>query len=313
MNRSSPHAERLLDAERRLFAAYDLPHEYEEHRLRDPDLTVAVRVLGEGEPLVLVHGSGMCAATWAPLLPHLSGRRVIAVDLPGFGCSDPCSYGGRPLRAHAVAQLTSLLDALGLERADVAGTSLGAMWALCLALDAPDRAGRVTALGVPAVCLPGMRGDGFFRLMTTPGLGRLVARAPVPGSPAKVRRAITPALGAPATQAQPDAFFEVVAAAMAMPGWSDAMWTHLNRAMRFGRPRPENQFTDDELARIAAPVRFIWGTDDVYGPPSIGRRAAERMPDARVTVVPGGHAPFLDDPEGCARLILAASPQADVC
>jgi pimeloyl-ACP methyl ester carboxylesterase len=309
MSRSTPQSERLLAAERQLFAAHGIPHEHDEHRLRDPDLTVAVRVLGDGEPLVLVHGSGMCAATWAPLLPHLSGRRLIAVDLPGFGLSDPCSYRGRPLRAHAVVQLTSLLDALGLERAELVGTSLGAMWALCLALDAPKRVERVTALGVPAVCLPGMQSETFFRLMTTPGLGRLVARAPAPSSPAKVRKAITPALGAPAAQGQPDAFFAVVGAAMAMPGWSEAMWTHLNLAMRFGRQRPENVFGDDELRRIEAPVRFIWGTDDVYGPPSIGERAASLMPDARVDVIPGaGHAPFLDDPEACARLVLSTPP-----
>jgi pimeloyl-ACP methyl ester carboxylesterase len=88
-----------------------------------------------------------------------------------------------------------------------------------------------------------------------------------------------------------------------MPGWREAMWTHLNLAMRFGRERPENVLTDEELRLIATPVQFIWGQDDVYGGPEIGRRAVALMPDARIEVMPGNHAPFLDDPEHCAALI----------
>src|SRR4051812_3641212 len=76
---------------------------------------------------------------WAPVMAHLAGCRSIAIDLPGFGLSDPYSYSGRPLRAHADAQLTSVLDALALDRAVLVGTSLGGMWVLCLAVDAPER------------------------------------------------------------------------------------------------------------------------------------------------------------------------------
>ena len=96
-------------------------------------------------------------------------------------------------------------------------------------------------------------------------------------------------------------------ATMAMPGWRLAMSSHLNRAMRSGRPLPENLFTDDELRSIELPVRFVLGDDDVYGSPEIGRRAAALMPDARVDVLPAGHAPFADEPETCAALIRGAS------
>ena len=81
------------------------------------------------------------------------------------------------------------------------------------------------------------------------------------------------------------------------------MWSHLNLAFRAGRPRPGNHFSDDELRRITTPVLFIWGDEDVYGGPGIGRRACEVMPNAQLEVLPGGHAPFLDDPERCAALI----------
>jgi pimeloyl-ACP methyl ester carboxylesterase len=105
-------------------------------RLVDPPVSVRVTEVGDGPPLVFVHGGGMSASTWAPLMPYLATDRLIAFDLPGFGLSDPFDYSGRRLRSHAVAQLTSLLGALGLEQAPVVGTSLGGMWALCPALDA---------------------------------------------------------------------------------------------------------------------------------------------------------------------------------
>ena len=78
--------------------------------------------------------------------------------------------------------------------------------------------------------------------------------------------------------------------------------------MRSGREQPGNALTDDELRAIAPPVLFIWGEDDVYGRPEIGRRAAALIPEARIEVVPGNHAPFLDDPERCAALIRELVP-----
>ncbi|MGB9183865.1 MAG: alpha/beta fold hydrolase [Solirubrobacteraceae bacterium] len=175
--RASDHATVAFElAERRLFGACGV--QVASRRVRQADPPVAVRVLeaGEGPPLVLVHGSGMSASTWAPLMSYLGTRRVIAFDLPGFGLSDAFDYSGRSLRAHAVAQLSSLLDALDLERVPIVGTSLGGMWALCLAVDAPDRVAAVASLGVPAVALPGMHGDPFFTALSTPGLRRLAAR-----------------------------------------------------------------------------------------------------------------------------------------
>ena len=125
-------------AERRLFAACGVQVASRRVRLADPPVAVRVLEAGDGPPLVLVHGSGMSASTWAPLMPYLGHHRLIAFDLPGFGLSDAFDYSGRPLRSHAVAQLTSLLDALDLERVPIVGTSLGGMWALYLAVAAPN-------------------------------------------------------------------------------------------------------------------------------------------------------------------------------
>jgi pimeloyl-ACP methyl ester carboxylesterase len=248
----------------------------------------------------------MSAPTWTPLLAELRDRRVHAVDLPGFGLSDPLDYTGRTLRRHAVAQVGSMLDALGLERARIVGTSLGAMWGLCMALDRPERVISVVGLGIPAVSLPGMRGNAFFRAMTTPGVRALVRRAPVPRSAKGMRRASVDAMGRHAVDRMPDAYFDVVRATMLMPGWRTAMYTHLNLALHAGRPRPENLLSDAELRSIEVPVRFVLGDADVYGGPEVVERAVRLMPDARLEVLPGGHAPFLDDPARCAELIRMA-------
>ena len=305
-NAEGSAAQAFLAAERRLLDEFGVAAESLRLPLADPSLQLRFLETGHGEPTLVIHGSGMSAPTWAPLLAELPDRRIHAVDLPGFGLSDPHDYTGRSLRRHAVAQVGSMLDALGLERARIVGTSLGAMWALCMALEQPERVVSVVGLGIPAVSLPGMRGNAFFRAMTTPGVRALVRHVPVPKSLNGMRRASRDAMGRHAVDRMPDAYFDVVRATMLMPAWRTAMYTHLNLALRSGRPRPENLFTDAELRSIEVPVRFILGDADVYGGPEVGERAVKLMPDARLDVLPGGHAPFLDDPARCAELIRAA-------
>jgi pimeloyl-ACP methyl ester carboxylesterase len=291
------------EAEQQLFQACGVSVATRRVPLADPPLNVRVLEVGEGPPLLLVHGSGMSASTWAPLIPYLGRHHVIALDLPGFGLSDPFDYGGQSLRQHAVAQLSSLLDALGLERVPVIGTSLGGMWALSLAVAAPARVSVVVSLGVPAVVLPGMRGDPFFTALSTPGLRHLVSRLGSP-SVAMTRRSLAGGvIGPAAAERAPEGFFEVVHAGMQQPGFRTAMLSHMWLAMRFGRPRPENFLSEQELRTITAPVLMIWGADDPYGGPEIGRAACEVIPDGRLEVIPGRHAPFLDDPERCGALI----------
>jgi pimeloyl-ACP methyl ester carboxylesterase len=298
-------------AERRLFAACGVEVEVRRVRLADPPVAVRVIEAGDGPPLVLVHGSGMSASTWAPLMPHLDGHRLIAFELPGFGLSGPFDYSGRPLRAHAVAQLTSLLDALELERVPIVGTSLGGMWALSLAVEAPNRVAAVGSLGVPAVALPGMHGDPGFTALSTPVVRQIVARIGSPSLAMTRRTMASGVIGPRAAAKAPEGFFEVVHAGFRQPGFWTAMLTHMQLALRLGRPRPVNFLSDTELRQLAMPVLMIWGDEDPYGGPEIGRRACALMPNARLEVIPGRHAPFLDDPERCGALIDELARQAN--
>ena len=270
--RTSDHATVAFElAERRLFGACGV--QVASRRVRQADPPVAVRVLeaGEGPPLVLVHGSGMSASTWAPLMPYLGTRRLIAFDLPGFGLSDAFDYSRRPLRAHAVAQLTSLLEALGLERVPIVGTSLGGMWALCLALDAPDRIAALASLGVPAVALPGMHGDPFFTALSTPGLRQLAARIRSPNVATTRRSLARGVVGPRAAERAPDGFFEVVHEGMRQPGFRTAMLSHMRLAMRLGRPRAENFLSGRATAAPGARAH------------DLGRRGPLRRPRDRPT------------------------------
>jgi pimeloyl-ACP methyl ester carboxylesterase len=148
-----------------------------------------------------------------------------------------------------------------------------------------------------------MHGDPAFTALSTPGLRQLIARIGPPNVAITRRALARGVLGRRAAERAPEGFFDVVHEGMRQPGYQTAMLSHMALAMRFGRPRPSNFLSDAELRAIPAPVLLIWGDEDPYGGPEIGRRAAELIPDARLEVMPGRHAPFLDDAAHCGALV----------
>jgi pimeloyl-ACP methyl ester carboxylesterase len=81
---------------------------------------------GAGAPLVLLHALGSRRQAWDPVLPGLAEQfDVIAVDLPGFGESEPLPAGIEPHPAVLAANVARLLDELGIARPHVVGNSLG--------------------------------------------------------------------------------------------------------------------------------------------------------------------------------------------
>ena len=89
---------------------------------------------GRGEPLLLIHPLGSELVVWEPVLELLAAERdVIAVDMPGFGASPPLPKGQAYSPQGLAAALAGFLDALGIERAHLAGNSLGGWVALELA------------------------------------------------------------------------------------------------------------------------------------------------------------------------------------
>lgn len=100
-------------------------------------LRVAMRIQGEGEPLLLINGMTRPLQSWDPFTKELRERKVISFDTPGVGGSRT------PLRPLSIAELAivavAVLDAAGVDDADVLGYSHGGAVAQQLALDVPDR------------------------------------------------------------------------------------------------------------------------------------------------------------------------------
>ena len=106
--------------------------------------------VGSGFPALLIHGSGPGVSAWANwrlVMPALSERlRVIAPDMAGFGFSERPAGISYDLDTW-VAQAISVLDALGLEQADVVGNSFGGALALAMAIRHPQRVRRLVLMG----------------------------------------------------------------------------------------------------------------------------------------------------------------------
>ena len=117
---------------------------------------------GQGDPVLLIHGSGPGVSAWANwrlVMPQLAQqRRVIAPDMAGFGYSERPAGFAYGLDAW-VRQAVGLLDALGIARADLVGNSFGGGLALALAIRHPERVRRLVlmgSVGVPFAITPGL-------------------------------------------------------------------------------------------------------------------------------------------------------------
>jgi poly(3-hydroxyoctanoate) depolymerase len=102
---------------------------------------IAVRVEGEGDPLLLLNGMTRPLQSWDPFTRELYGRKVISFDTPGVGGSPTLL---RPLSiAELAAMAISVLDAVGVDAIDVLGYSHGGAVAQQIAHDFPNRVRRL--------------------------------------------------------------------------------------------------------------------------------------------------------------------------
>lgn len=102
--------------------------------------------VGAGEPLILIHGLGASAGSYVALIAALGRhRRVIAIDRPGAGLSDPIRFKGHPRPAWN-AVISAVADYFQLGPIDLVGHSLGGLAAGGFAIDSPTRARRLVLL-----------------------------------------------------------------------------------------------------------------------------------------------------------------------
>ncbi len=277
----------FLDAQQRVLDRYGVTAE---RRYVDVPMTggqAQVLVAGEGVPLVMVIGGAVPAAFWIPLMAKLPGHKLYAIELPGFGLSDPTSYHADTIRWTAVGYLSGVLDALALGPSQFVTQSIGSQWTTWLAADRPGTVRSQVMIGCPAffldtsAVLP-------FRLASLPRVGSLLMSLQK-ASPKTTERLIRTVGEEPAGLGE---LRDVLLAAQRVPTYTPSLLALLRATMRWTQPRRAIVTTSDQLRRVDHPVRLIWGERDGFGPPEAGRRMAHLIPDADLRVVPGGHAPW---------------------
>jgi pimeloyl-ACP methyl ester carboxylesterase len=281
----------LFEFSGRLRTAQDLEHEsfsIGRHEL-------SAFVVGEGEPVLLLHGLGANKLSWLPLIgPLAEGYRVIALDLPGHGESSKRRGDHTP--AYFAAVVRRLLDELELERVALAGNSMGGRIALEVSATVPDRVSALVLLGPALAGLPLPFIAKFLHVVPTE-----IGALPLPLRRQIVARTIRSLFAVPerlpdlAYQAGADEFIRVYRSGRARTAL-------LSSVRGLVRDRPGAFW--ERVRENRAPTLVLWGEEDRLVPVRLGRRLAEEMPGCRLEVLPGvGHVPQFEVPEVTADLV----------
>ena len=262
--------------------------------MREMKNGIAVERVGEGEPLLLIHGTGGSRHHWTPVVSRLAEcHALLLVDLPGHGDS-PSSPAGTPHNPVGYAEsMVGMLDALGIERAHCVGNSVGGWTALEIAK--LGRADSVVAIS-PAGLWP--RRDPWrctAQLWGRHKLGRLFA----PLTPHLMRSGAGRWILLRGAMAKPRQLPPEIAVEL---------------AEEFARTRDfDVHLASSSRARfsggqeIGVPVTIAWGEKERLMPRK-ARRMDELPSHAAVVTLPDcGHIPMWDDPELVAETILTAT------
>jgi pimeloyl-ACP methyl ester carboxylesterase len=244
---------------------------------------------GGGTPLLLIHGIGGDLCVWEPVLDRLAEQRdVIALDLPGFGGSPGLAAGVVPTPQALAASIGSLLDSLSIERAHIAGNSLGGWVGLELAVS-----GR--ALSVAGLCPAGLWDAPMIPAgASVRGRAHAVVRGLRPALPVLLRSRAARRLALGHVVADPDRVPYRAALRIVRSYARATAYDATNTAMR------QNYFRD--AAKLGVPVTLAFGERD-----RLIRPVRLETPWARSVLLPGcGHIPMWDAPELVGQVILDA-------
>jgi pimeloyl-ACP methyl ester carboxylesterase len=259
---------------------------------------ISINEAGSGPAAILIHGLGATKVSLLPTVAALAseGRRAIALDLPGFGDSV------KPIRAayHApyfARAIVALMDALGIERADLVGNSLGGRVAIEVGLRFPDRARR---LGLLAPSLAWLRDRPLAPLLrlVSPQLGLL---QPTP-------RRLVEAIARTALGARDDSGGQWTTAGV--DEFLRSYLTPRGRAAFYAALR--NVYLEPpygarglwtRLPALQAPSLFVWGRQDMLVPIGFEAHVRRVLPAAEHLELDCGHVPQLELPEQTHRAL----------
>ena len=261
---------------------------------------VHVIEVGEGAPVVFLHGSGTSALSALSLVEHLEGVRIVAVDRPGYGLSDPVNVPRERFREAAVEFLDETIDELGMDSVALAGGSMGATWALWYALARPGRVRRLALLG-SAPLLPGTRAPAPLRVMAAPVVGELLPRLVKPSAKVVVR--MMSSMGEGETIVHHPDLIDAIVAAGRDPIASATDLAEFRAILTPLGFRRSLRVQPSELHHLTVPTLLIWGDHDPVGTVDVAQAVASLIPDAQLDVVAAGHAVWLGDPKRIAGLL----------
>ena len=238
---------------------------------------------GEGPPVVMVHGTPWSSWTWRRIAPRLAERFCVYVsDLLGYGASEQRAGQDVSLAAQG-ARLAALLEHWGLDRPAIVAHDIGGAIALRAHL-----VHRREVSGLALIDVVALRpwGSPFYRLVSEhqavfeqlpPVIHEGVLRAYVnTAQPRPLDRAVEDMLIAPWLSAEGQAAFY--------------------RQIAHGDQRDTDEI-EPLYGHIRAPTAVIWGELDPWIPVARGVELADRIPGARVHVIPGsGHLVQEDEP-----------------
>lgn len=260
-----------------------------------PPVRIRVVEVGSGRPVFVAHGTAGSGPVMAALVRELPDRQFLLMDRPGFGLSAPIRYAAATFGQTVADLQRDVLDALGIQRADVVGHSIGGVFALRLALHHPARVRRIVLLGagpiVPDVGVPAVP-----RLLGSP-IGGVMLRL-IRSRQATISMIRASGHGPSLDDGRiPDVFIDW---RTAVNRDTDSMRNERDmvRVVVNGRGyRPELTLTDAELGGVTQPTLMLYGTADQVGSRAVWARVMDAIPNGRLSVVAGaGHMLWLDEP-----------------
>ena len=249
----------------------------------------AAAAAADSEPIIFIHGLSGCWQNWLENLPHFArDRRVIAVDLPGFGHSEmPADEISMSGYADAI---DALMTELGADTAQIVGNSMGGFIGAELAIKHPARVERlvlVAAAGLSIESIRTQRTQGprhraenvvFF------SLGNLAARSHQVALRPRLRHALLLLIAAhPAKLPGPLAAQQVLGSGK--PGFSDALEAMCRYPLR------------ERLEKIGCPTLIVWGDKDRLVPLKDASVFEQLIPGSRKIIYKDtGHVTMMERP-----------------
>jgi pimeloyl-ACP methyl ester carboxylesterase len=268
------------------------------------------------ERALYVHGLGGASTNWTDLAALLAVRvDGWALDLPGFGRSQPPARGGYGLARHTRA-VADVLERVVAEPGPgsgrpvhLVGNSLGGLVSLLVAARRPEL---VATLSLISPAMPVLRApasmDPRLPLLLLPGVAGLAERR-MTGIPPEVtaRGLVQMCFGDP-SRVPPERLEQAVEELRERAGqpWADRALVRTTRGLMSSYLRVGRSAAWAAARRVRCPTLVLWGDRDRLVDPRLAPRLAAAVPDSRLLVLEGvGHVAMLEAPEPTARAVLA--------